>query len=66
MLTKEQLQEAATKYDLPVSMIKAVISVESGRSGFHLNHLINYKCFSKIAFQCYQGLWSMDRIFIVW
>ena len=30
MLTKEQLQEAATKYDLPVSMIKVVISVESG------------------------------------
>jgi len=34
MLTKEQLQEAATKYDLPVSTIQAVIYVESGGSGF--------------------------------
>jgi hypothetical protein len=34
MLTKEQLQTAAVKYGLPVSVIQAVISVESGGSGF--------------------------------
>jgi hypothetical protein len=34
MLTKEQLLEAAEKYNLPVSTIHAVIEVESGGSGF--------------------------------
>jgi hypothetical protein len=34
MLTKEQLQEAATKYNISLSAIQSIIAVESGGSGF--------------------------------